>query len=435
MNRGQRKAWLSAALLSFGLLALPLALWLFLPHPAAPPPLPPRAAAPEEHAATPQPDEAPPPRRQPSAPEAVTAQASTAPVRGVVLAPDGNPMPGASVACDDPPGLSASTNEEGRFELPPEADGCSAVATQPRHHPSEPTRLAAARDNVIHLTSGGAMAGVVVDEQGRPVENYLLAIESFVSSHDSKARPSRGARQVEDPAGAFLLEELAPGRYVLTASAEARPPARSDAIEVEPGRTTHHVRIVLSRGAILSGTVIDAATRAPIAGAHVELDAATSSGANAIPRAVTDAAGGFALEGVPARGPFSVRARHPSYVTRIVPGLDPRGALSMRSDIELRPLGDGGANQELTGIGATLLPSREGGVTIAALVEGGPAERAGLEKGDRIVRVDGADATGMTMADCVQRLRGLEGTRVSVGVERDGQRIEVTITREVVVVR
>jgi C-terminal processing protease CtpA/Prc len=74
-------------------------------------------------------------------------------------------------------------------------------------------------------------------------------------------------------------------------------------------------------------------------------------------------------------------------------------------------------------------------VTIAALVEGGPAERAGLEKGDRIVRVDGADATGMTMADCVQRLRGLEGTRVSVGVERDGQRIEVTITREVVVVR
>jgi membrane-associated protease RseP (regulator of RpoE activity) len=193
------------------------------------------------------------------------------------------------------------------------------------------------------------------------------------------------------------------------------------------------VRIVLTRGATLSGRVIDAGTRAPIAEAQVELDAATSSGANAIARAVTDAGGGYALEGVPPRGPFSVRVRHPSYVTKIVPGLDARGAPSTRSDIELKPLGDGGASEELVGIGATLLPSPAGGVTIAGLIEGGPAERAGLEKGDRIVRVDGADATSMTMADCVQRLRGAAGTRVSVGVDRDGQRIEVTIAREVVV--
>jgi C-terminal processing protease CtpA/Prc len=119
-------------------------------------------------------------------------------------------------------------------------------------------------------------------------------------------------------------------------------------------------------------------------------------------------------------------------MTKIVPGLDARGSSSLRSDIEIRPRGEGGASEELVGIGATLMPTPEG-VTIAALVEGAPAERFGLERGDRITRIDGADASGLTLSDCVQRLRGPAGTRVTVGVDRAGQRVEVTITRDVVV--
>lgn len=435
MERLRRRAWLSAALISLALLILPLAAWLALPAPA---PITPPSRGTSAATARPAPQEAPAsderatePAARPASPRDPEAPTAAGPVRGVVLDPEGSPARAAFVSCEDRD-ASATTDEEGRFELPPEADGCTALATQAAHQPSEKTRLSAGRDNTLRLTSGGVIEGAVVDEQGRPVEKYLLAVESFVPSLDPKARFGRQARTISEPSGAFRWDKLPPGRYVLAASAEGRPPARSDGIDVEPGRTTHHVRIVLARGATLTGRVIDAETRKPIAGAQVQLDAVTSSGANAIPSATTDPAGSFTIEGVPARGPFSVRVQHQAYTTKIVPGLDARGSSSARADVELRPRGDGGASEELAGIGATLLPSPQG-VRIQSVIAGGPADRAGLQQGDRFVRIDGADATGMTLSDCVQRLRGAPGTRVSVAVDRDGQPIELTIAREVVV--
>jgi membrane-associated protease RseP (regulator of RpoE activity) len=273
----------------------------------------------------------------------------------------------------------------------------------------------------------------VVSEQGKPVESYLLAVESYLpSGDDSKAGYPGRPRIIEDPGGAFLMEALPPGRYVLTASSAGRPPARSYGVDVESGRATRNVRIVLSRGVTLSGRVTSADTRAPVFEAQVELDSVTSSGANAISLALSDASGHYELEGAPATGPFSIKVRHQEYVTKIVPGLDARGAPTLRADVELRARGDGGASEELAGVGATLAPSPRG-VMIIGVIDGGPAARAGLEKGDRIVRIDGADARDLPLPDCVQRLRGREGTRVTLGVDREGQTVEVSMVREIVV--
>jgi protocatechuate 3,4-dioxygenase beta subunit len=427
-------AWLSAALLSLALLVVPLAVWLFLPGPA--PFVPPR----RELAAAAPPVSSPAPAPAATAPHDVAALAlpperpavAAEPVRGVVLDADGHPLAGASVACDEQH-LTASADEGGRFELPPEADGCTAVATHPPHGVSEPTRLSAGRDNVLRLVGGGAVAGNVVDEGGKPVEAYLLAVESFVPK-GGEARPSTAgrARKVFEPDGAFLWEDLAPGRYVLTASAAGRPPARSQAVEVEPGRTTHHVRIVLPRGVMLTGRIVDAGSREPIVNAQIELDGVTSSRANAISLVLTDGTGNYELEGAPASGPFSVRVSHERYMTKIVPGLDARGASSLRADVELRALGDGGPREELTGVGATLVPSPKG-IVIASVIEGAPAARAGLTAGDRIVQIDGKDAADLGLAECLQRLRGQAGTRVSVGIDRAGQMLEFTLLRETVV--
>ncbi|AUX38054.1 MULTISPECIES: carboxypeptidase regulatory-like domain-containing protein [Sorangium] len=431
----QRRAWLSAALLSVALLVAPLLFWLLVPRPepvmparrepasALLPPPQPEHAAPREVEVEPPP--APPPRE--------TTVARAEPVRGVVLDPEGRPSAGAVVRCRDEPGMTASADTEGRFELPPEADGCTATAAQPPLGDAEPTRLAAGRDNVLHLVAAGAIAGEVVDQSGRPVEAYLLAIESFVPAGAAARGSADGrARKVTDPGGAFRLNELAPGRYVLTVSAAGRPPTRSSAVDVEAGRTIEGVRIVLPQGATLRGRVIDAASRAPVVEAQVELDSVTSSGANAISLVLTDANGEYALEGVPARGPFSVRVRHEDYMAKIVSGLDARGTGSARADIELRTLDDGGSREELTGIGAMLSVSSSG-VMIAGIIEGGPAASAGLQQGDIIVRIDGENAKELPLADCIQRLRGPVGTRVSVGVERDGQVIDVTMRRDIVV--
>ncbi|WP_437812453.1 carboxypeptidase regulatory-like domain-containing protein [Sorangium sp. So ce1078] len=433
----QRRAWLSAALLSVALLVAPLLFWLLLPRPdpvmparrepapaLLPPPQPELAEPREVEAETPPP--APPPPRE-------TAAARVEPIRGAVLDPEGRPSAGAVVSCRGEPGVTASADAEGRFELPPEADGCTATAAQPPFGEAEPTRLAAGRDNVLHLRAAGGIAGEVVDQSGRPIEAYLLAIESFVPAGASARGSVDGrARKVSDPSGAFRWDGLAPGRYVLTVSAAGRPPTRSSAVDVEAGRTTDRVRIVLPQGATLRGRVVDAASRAPVVEAQVELDSVTSSGANAISLSLTDANGDYELEGVPASGPFSVRVRHDEYMSKIVSGLDARGTGSVRADIELRMLDDGGSREELTGIGAMLSVSSSG-IMIAGLIEGGPAASAGLVQGDVIVRIDGENARELPLADCIQRLRGPVGTRVTVGVEREGRVLDVTMLRDVVV--
>ena len=129
-------------------------------------------------------------------------------------------------------------------------------------------------------------------------------------------------------------------------------------------------------------------------------------------------------------GRFSVRVEREGYKARIVSGLSTRGASTVREDISLRARGDGGADSELEGIGAILAPSPSG-IVVMALVEAGPAAKAGLRKGDRLSRIDGASAAEMTLPDVIQRLRGPEGSRVSISVVRDsGTNLEVTVVRE-----
>jgi protocatechuate 3,4-dioxygenase beta subunit len=358
-------------------------------------------------------------------------------VSGLVLDPEGKPIEAAfvSASCNGGEGsFAANSNEEGRFELAAEAAGCEATARHPGHIRSEPVRLTAGDRNTLRLSAGGSIAGIVVDERGAPVTSYLLAVESFQPSGEGGPRAPVGrSRPVSNPAGEFLLEGLPPGRYVLTASAEGRPPTRSSAVDVGVGSGARGVRIELARGARLTGTVLDAETRRPIADARVALDAVTSTGANAIAGATTDASGAYALEGVPP-GPFSVRASAEGYRAKIVSGLTTRGAPSIREDILLQPHGDAGAGvSELVGIGAMLAPGSQG-VLIAGLVDGGPAERAGIQRSDRILRIDGADATSMTVSDCVQRLRGPEGSRVSISLAREGSGdVEVTVVRATIV--
>jgi Carboxypeptidase regulatory-like domain/PDZ domain len=239
------------------------------------------------------------------------------------------------------------------------------------------------------------------------------------------------ARPIQDASGAFTLDNLLPGKYVLTASAEGRPPAKTGVIEVESGRTTHHVHLVLAKGATLSGKVIDAESRRPLAGATVALDAMTSTAANLIAPSHTDDSGGYSLEGAPA-GPFSIRVAHEGYRSKIVPGIVTRGAAATQ-DVALQPLGDGGAGgTELAGIGAVLVPDAQG-VALSFIIPGGPADKAALRNGDVITRIDGLDAQSLTVSDCVQRLRGPEGSRVFVSVKRDGQSVDVTLTRELIV--
>lgn len=53
--------------------------------------------------------------------------------------------------------------------------------------------------------------------------------------------------------------------------------------------------------------------------------------------------------------------------------------------------------------------------------EDGPADKAGIKAGDIIVTIDGKDVTGKDLTSVVSRMKGKEGTKVKIGVSRNGE--------------
>ena len=69
---------------------------------------------------------------------------------------------------------------------------------------------------------------------------------------------------------------------------------------------------------------------------------------------------------------------------------------------------------------------------VLSVIPGGPSEKAGLQQGDRIIRVDSRDIAGhKTPQDSMVRLmKGPAGTKVTVTVDRAGEKIPFDITRD-----
>jgi carboxyl-terminal processing protease len=59
-------------------------------------------------------------------------------------------------------------------------------------------------------------------------------------------------------------------------------------------------------------------------------------------------------------------------------------------------------------------------LTVVAPIDGTPAYRAGLHTGDRILKIDGLATKDMQLADAVKRMRGKPGSKVTIGVLREG---------------
>jgi carboxyl-terminal processing protease len=84
------------------------------------------------------------------------------------------------------------------------------------------------------------------------------------------------------------------------------------------------------------------------------------------------------------------------------------------------------------GIGVEL--TLEGKVPeVISPIDGTPAANAGIEPGDRIVKIDGQPTTGMDVEEIVKRLRGAAGSRVILTIARnDRGAFDVPLTRDVI---
>lgn len=85
----------------------------------------------------------------------------------------------------------------------------------------------------------------------------------------------------------------------------------------------------------------------------------------------------------------------------------------------------------LEGVGMELGEDKEGRLTVIAPLKGSPAAQAGIQPGDLILEVDGAEALNLDVSEAVSRIRGKAGTVVTLTLGREGEDdpIEVTITR------
>ncbi|HKU81995.1 MAG TPA: S41 family peptidase [Candidatus Tumulicola sp.] len=107
-----------------------------------------------------------------------------------------------------------------------------------------------------------------------------------------------------------------------------------------------------------------------------------------------------------------------------------------RYTVFLTPKEFAALNQDLDGgdFGGTGIVIQIDDATKYILVENvipdGPADKAGIEQDDLITAIDGKPTKGLTVQQASAKLRGKEGTRVSITVQRDGAEVApITITR------
>ncbi len=87
------------------------------------------------------------------------------------------------------------------------------------------------------------------------------------------------------------------------------------------------------------------------------------------------------------------------------------------------------------GVGCTVTLTKDVGVEIVEVIQGSPAEKAGLLRGDIFISVDGEDINmTATSTDVAAKVKGLEGTTVSLEIYRPSTRetLEFSIVRSTI---
>ena len=104
--------------------------------------------------------------------------------------------------------------------------------------------------------------------------------------------------------------------------------------------------------------------------------------------------------------------------------LDPHSAY-LNAD-ELRIL-DSDTQGQFGGVGIEV-DVNDGWLTVLRVMPSGPAARAGVQQGDRILTIDGESARDLTIEDALSKMRGEPGTQVRVQLRRRGVEAAVALT-------
>jgi protocatechuate 3,4-dioxygenase beta subunit len=168
---------------------------------------------------------------------------------------------------------TAVTDAEGHYRLGPVEPGAYTFdLSAPRYVDveDEPRRLEADTGRVdFTLRSAATVTGVVVDEEGQPVSQLRLELSRPVAPEDEDEMSSPMAWSDEE--GRFAIDASVAGEWTLGVADE-----RFISKSVRVQAPAENLRVVLTRGATVVGTVSDASGE-PIGGAWLTLWAADKS--------------------------------------------------------------------------------------------------------------------------------------------------------------
>lgn len=111
-------------------------------------------------------------------------------------------------------------------------------------------------------------------------------------------------------------------------------------------------------------------------------------------------------------------------------GLDPHSAYLAASEYQqLRE----GTRGEFGGLGIEV-GMEDGFIKVIAPIDGTPADAAGIEPGDLIIRIDAQSVKGLDLQEAVERMRGDPGTEIGLSILREGEDapIEITLERDII---
>lgn len=361
---------------------------------------------------------------------------------GRVVTEDRRPVPAALVevrqtqgwAHDGTTVAQALTDADGRFRLVDlDRSPYQLSARAEGYTPALLTRvLPGGPDAQLVLSAGARLRGCVRDgETGAPVAPFTVL--AYDTRNRLRSVPDQQA-SVADASGCFTLDALPPGTVDLVVLAPRYAPSQVVGVEVPAPPAQGQVEVTLAAGGVITGTVRDELSGAPIPGARITaepvtlLDDRRAPACSTVAETTTGADGAFVVNALPS----SVRLH--AYAAGHHPGASdavdvPAGGVLWPVIIDLRPAQEGEPGPvDPVGIGAVLLPEGDG-LAIGGLRSGSSAESSGLVPGDELVEIDERPVSQLGLGGAVEALRGPEGTSVYLLVRRGDREFEVLVPR------
>lgn len=71
-------------------------------------------------------------------------------------------------------------------------------------------------------------------------------------------------------------------------------------------------------------------------------------------------------------------------------------------------------------------------ILVVQVIEGSPAERAGLKRGDKVTQVEGVDVSTVNSDEIVNMIKGRSGSKVNLLVSREDKILKIAVKRDVI---